>query len=406
MILIKDFLTLRNFRLNIRSDRAVYSLFFFFVAVFSSWTVLERFTGYYGISLYAVISGLIIGFIPQYWQTIQKIKPRLVYLVPFFVIIILSSLFLILNPIANNKDYFGGSDSDDALNQAATALLEGKYPYNELTYLGNAITPMPGAVLIAVPFVAVFGNSGTQNLFWISVFLLFLFFHFNKKHLASALGGLLLLSLPLILYQLAIGSDHLANAIYVLLAFIMLDKYLGKNQSLLYVVAVLNVGIALSSRVNFTLLFPLFFFYGGYKYGWRRSLFTTGMSLLVFIIVTLPFYLYNPDGFAPLHTRYKLDRFNNVLPNAQLIVPAVSLLTGILVIVLKRKMILLNDFLLSSAIVLFIPVLSGVILRSLQESHPSLGYSSYSTFFIPFVIVLFLTKFLGRDAEYQSRHTL
>ena len=61
--------------------------------------------------------------------------------------------FFVLYPVANTHAPGTGSDDDDALNLGALALLTGRFPYSQTTYLGNALHHLPGAFVLAVPFV-------------------------------------------------------------------------------------------------------------------------------------------------------------------------------------------------------------------------------------------------------------
>src|SRR5260370_38096939 len=67
-----------------------------------------------------------------------------------------------------------GSGGDDGLNLGVNELLNGRHPYSVRTYLDNPISPLPGAILLAIPFVLV-GSSAYQNLFWLGVFCFVLF---------------------------------------------------------------------------------------------------------------------------------------------------------------------------------------------------------------------------------------
>ena len=49
---------------------------------------------------------------------------------------------------------------------ALTELASGRYPYTATTYLGNPITPLPGALLLAAPFWWVTGSAAWQNVAW------------------------------------------------------------------------------------------------------------------------------------------------------------------------------------------------------------------------------------------------
>jgi len=95
----------------------------------------------------------------------EPTSARLVLLMTLLLI----AAFIVLYPVARSGLFGPGSDRDDALNVALQALLSGHYPYYAQTYLGNPPTPMPGALLLALPFFAL-GTSAWQNLFWLPVF--------------------------------------------------------------------------------------------------------------------------------------------------------------------------------------------------------------------------------------------
>lgn len=390
--------------INTDEKRNLSSLFILYVViVFSNWSVLLRFTGFTGLSFYALFIIGIFTVLYNYKTDIIALNHRLLNLIPSAIFLALVIVFLLGNPIANNKEYFTGSDADDALNQAAGALLTGEYPYQNLTYLGNAISPLPGAVLIAVPFVWIFHNSGVQNLFWIAIYLILVYYYCNRVMTAVILAGGLLLMMPLVSYQIAVGSDHLSNSIYVLLGFYLADKIIEGNYKIRVIALVLFfTGICLSSRLNFVLLLPLFGMYLARKYEIRRALYITIAVTAAFCSVTLPFYFYQPDEFAPLHTSYKLNRFNDILPFSEIIVPLFSLVAGGLFLVIKRGGHSFDKFLQSAIIVLSFPVAAGVLLRSLQTGQTEPGYSSYSSFFLPFILLVFLTNFFNETAAKRN----
>lgn len=62
-----------------------------------------------------------------------------------------------------------GSDRDDALDVAVRRLAHLHNPYAARTNLGNPVSPLPGSLALAAPFVAA-GRSAYQNLFWVGGF--------------------------------------------------------------------------------------------------------------------------------------------------------------------------------------------------------------------------------------------
>jgi hypothetical protein len=80
-------------------------------------------------------------------------------------VLVVLAVTLFIYPKANIHTPMRGSDRDDALLDATSALLRGEFPYSRPTYLGNPITPLPGALLLAVPFVLA-GNAALANALW------------------------------------------------------------------------------------------------------------------------------------------------------------------------------------------------------------------------------------------------
>ena len=145
-----------------------------------------------------------------------------------------------------------GSDRDDAVNIGAQRLLHGEYPYGPLTYLGNQIDELPGDLLLAAPFVAVFGSVAYSNVFWLVV-LVGLLVVLGRPLAASVIGvGVALALAPGVLREYLTGGDLIANTITVTAATVALcglaQRRLGG------VAAALFLGLALASRANLALL--------------------------------------------------------------------------------------------------------------------------------------------------------
>ena len=97
---------------------------------------------------------------------------------------------------------------------AGRALLDGRYPYDVRTYLDNPITPLPGALLLALPFAAL-GLIVLQNWVWPALFLAT-----SGRLLGDRRRGLLVLATllvlaPLALNELVAGGDLLINSLYL-----------------------------------------------------------------------------------------------------------------------------------------------------------------------------------------------
>jgi len=110
---------------------------------------------------------------------------------------------------------FGPSDRDEAIDLAITEFLNGRYPYYAKTFLGNPITPMPGALVLAFPFYLI-GDSSVQNVFWLAVFFGAIAVYHRSIFMTAVLACFVCFLSPNVTYHVLIGSDYIANSIYVL----------------------------------------------------------------------------------------------------------------------------------------------------------------------------------------------
>jgi hypothetical protein len=231
------------------------------------------------------------------------------------------AFFAVAYRLANSGRLGPGSDADEALNQATRALLEGRYPYRERTYLGNAISPMPGELLLAAPFVLL-GNGALQTIFWLAAGALLLRACWRGDTARTLVFCWLVLATSAALaQQLATGGDYVANALMVLCFLVPLvaeEARVGGRARLLAAVA---LGVSLSSRANFVFVVPLVFSRLAQTRGLRRALGLTVLVVGAASAVTLPFLLHDPAAFSPLHTRHKLLELDGVVPHFDLVLP-------------------------------------------------------------------------------------
>jgi hypothetical protein len=87
----------------------------------------------------------------------------------YFVFVAMALVTWQVYEVVQSGRFGGGSDSDDALVTGVYELAAGRYPYYVKTYLGNPISPLPGALILAAPFVAV-GCVALAHVFWLFVF--------------------------------------------------------------------------------------------------------------------------------------------------------------------------------------------------------------------------------------------
>jgi hypothetical protein len=218
-----------------------------------------------------------------------------------------------------------GSDRADALHIAAAALIQGHYPYHALTYLGNPITPLPGAVLLAVPFLLI-GNVSLQNLLWLALFLGLGQWFFRSRSASVACVLLLLGGSAANLDDFVVGGDFFTNILYVCIAVgMVLAVHDGGHARWKQVAAAIFLGLAINSRPVYIVVVPLLIAYALQRSGRDRALRLMLISGAVATLLSLPFYLYDPAHFSPLHIRSKLV-FLPVWLHADLLLPALALL--------------------------------------------------------------------------------
>jgi hypothetical protein len=128
------------------------------------------------------------------------------------------------------------------------------------------------------------------------------------------------------------------------------------------IVASLAFGTGIASRGNFALIVPMVWSLLALKTTWREATKWMALAGVALAALTVPFYLVDPNGYPPLRLQNRFDDFDEVLPNAALLVPAATIA---LVLALSARRILRNEagLLRACTIVLGFPVLTGLALN-------------------------------------------
>lgn len=304
--------------------------------------------------------------------------------------------FTYLYPLSTSGILGGGSDRDEALNTAVTELLNGRYPYYLKTFVpglphqlgldGNPISPLPGELLFAIPFV-ILGNGAYQNFFWLGLLFLTTKKYLQDGRLALLLFWSLLLLSPVCLSEIMTGGDLLANNLWILIFLLSLTTKANNKSVLKFSILVILLGIGLSSRPNYLLLIPLIYTIFLTQWSWYQGTLYFILLNSIVIMVTFPFYFYDPEGFSPLHVYNKLAQFNTILPFAGIVIPLITgVVSSLLAFQRMNSLILLK----SCAVVQALPVIAAVILSSISKGQVNLiDFSWYGLNFLFFAVLAF-----------------
>ena len=282
--------------------------------------------------------------------------------------------FYFVYPIHDSGQLGFTSDRDEAIDVGVNQLFEGKYPYyckavsgihESCPQQGNPIAPLPGAMLLASPFVALTGRSAVQNFFWLGVLFLAVGTWLKSRKISAAYLITLMLLAPVVAAEIASGGDLLANSLAISATLILALNSNNRTQ----VLWALLFGVALSWRAHFLFLaVPLFVYHarnGVWGPMWRIGI----AASLAFFLVTLPMYLADPAGFAPLHIQQKLQFFEHILPHANKVTIAATIVAGVLMAWNAKSR---EQLLLACATTILVPILFSVVLNSIEIGHPTL----------------------------------
>lgn len=302
--------------------------------------------------------------------------------------------YTIVFPRVNSQTTGEGSDRDDALNLAVTRLLDGDYPYSEPTYLGNPISPLPGSILLATPFV-ILGNSALQNLFWVGVWLFFIWRLLQENPRLNSLIILALFSSAQLFYEVVTGSDLLSNAIFVaVLGLLWVKLSVSKTAGLgVQLLSACAFGLALASRINFALALPPLAVWVYAQTDAKVTVRQTALVGLVFLGVILGFYAASPADFTPVQTASEIGVLDAIIPHVGTVIIPVIMLIAVAVSCLpavsERSMTSTKwaEMLGRLATVQAIPVLVGVLLISGFTRDVRVGFLFFGVTFMVFGVL-------------------
>lgn len=213
--------------------------------------------------------------------------------------------YFILHPLSERHVFGPGSDRENAIELACRAFLSGAFPYHQLTFLHHPITPMPGALLLAAPFYLAH-HIGVENLAWLAAFLAWCHWIFARSWWAAWFAFVFVLFSPCIMQDVVTGGDFFTNFAYIVVLFSLVARSLTRpstNSKPNWTAWLwpLLLGVALSSRPIYSLLYPCLFALAWQTAGLWVGLRTVLLTILAELGVTLPVYLRDPAHFSPFN---------------------------------------------------------------------------------------------------------
>jgi hypothetical protein len=353
--------------------------------VIPSLQIVSKFGHKPGLALYLVVSALAvkIGF-P--WLT-QKIRshPNPDKLVQGLVIIatlFFAGALVTLYPLSHSGKFGAGNDRADALNVGIDRLLHGLYPYTGLTYLKQAITPLPGSFILALPFWAIH-DSAYQNLLWMPL-LFILFSQLGKKEVALPLWLGVVFLCPIVFEEMIVGGDYATNSIFVACSTMLLLHAAESKKTAHGVLAAILWGICICSRLNYLLIILPVAIYLANRIGLGKALLLTGTGAAVLAGLALPFYFMDPTHFSPLHVT-QLVNGSERAPNQILAAEAVGfLLPGLATVKFAKSR---ESFAFVLAGTLLFPTLVAFAVRTLHDRSLSLDTLSLAAAGVVFAAI-------------------
>ncbi len=350
--------------------------------VLPSLDIVYKYAGTYGLLVYPVLVLVLIWRCELLCARLQNTNDvRLVRLLSVLALAGIAIAFFVVFPIADVKIPDQGSDTNEAYDQAVIALAHGHYPYSELTYLGNRIHHLPGALLLSAPFVA-FGSSAYQSLFWVVVYLLVL------SKLLGPQRGLMLFVLqfvgsPVLMHQIVTGSDGVMSGASVFVALWLFAKAWTPDHAdgIARWGSLLLLALAISNRLNFVLIaIPVLMLVYRNK-GFRQTAVAAVVLGALLALINLPFYFINPPEFAPLEGMDRLTRFEDWLPHVSLVLPALAVLLTF-ALGWRKDAGKFAGLMLGSAAGQFLLIVSGLLLSCIASGELNVGYAAYGCYFI------------------------
>jgi hypothetical protein len=275
-----------------------------------SWHTAWNLGGAAGAVAYAA---LVLGaalLLPWAAARLGALPPAPVAVLAGLGVALLVTAFALGPPPALDHALGVGSDRADALGVALARLADGQYPYAATTYLGNPISPLPGALALAAPFWWLTGDAGTQNVVWLPVLLLVLGgpgapWRARPTLLWAlvALGGLE------VLREFLVGDDLVTGVVPALAAVAWTLRVASATPpagSGVLAAAGIALGVTTCTRPHLALVLVVVVAAVGLRAGRGPALVVGAAATVTWAVLVVPFLLGGTARFSPLHVAAKV----------------------------------------------------------------------------------------------------
>ena len=276
--------------------------------------VIQKYVGTAAALAYAPLCAVAALCAAPLLRTTRRVPTRLAVAVLVVVALVVVAAVIVVFPHANAHGTDVGSDRDDAATIGARSLLDGDYPYDQRTYLGNPISQFPVGLLAAIPFVQVTGSSGYEVVLWLPL-LLILLVRVARSAIEAAAVVLLVLALsPGLWRDLLTGGDLIPCVTAVCVCLVFFER--AWSWPLLGLAVCWRPNLAVSAVPFLLRLSP------------ARAIAAAALATVTFLVATLPLAL--RGGFTPWAAGNKLESYNGVVPGGGWLLLLVALAVTVL----------------------------------------------------------------------------
>ncbi|NMO92802.1 hypothetical protein [Actinomycetospora sp. TBRC 11914] len=280
---------------------------------------------------YAMAAGVVALLLPPAIGLLERTPSWVLPAVAVACLATLTVVFVVGVPRSADLVLGVGSDRANALDVALGELAAGRYPYTATTYLGNPITPLPGALLLAAPFRFLAGTAAWQNVVWTALLLPLLNGGWRLRAGPTLLWLLTVAGGLEVWREFLVGDDLVSGAVPALAAVIWTLRAArpddGGSVRVLTAAAV-ALGVTTCTRPHLALVVVIVAAAVGLRAGRNRGLLVGGVAATAWVVLIVPFLLGGSARFSPLHVAAKVTDERGLSPAIVAIALVAAVLLG------------------------------------------------------------------------------